>query len=106
MKPFDGLKIDDIVKAVIEDEPELASHADKLARSLKDVQEMNIKMAYINPAQLRQRANLSQNQFADALGISVNTLRSWEQGQRQPSGAVRVLLSLLNKHPNLVAEIV
>jgi len=54
-------------------------------------------------AATRHKSGLSQRQFATAIGISVNTLKSWEQGQ--PSGAAGVLLSLLGSHPELIAEI-
>ena len=43
-------------------------------------------------ASTRKRLRLSQNQFAELLGISVKTLHNWEQGRRQPTGAARVLL--------------
>ncbi|VXB67488.1 hypothetical protein ENHYDAX1_40001 [Enhydrobacter sp. AX1] len=48
---------------------------------------------------------MSQSQFAKSLGISVNTLKSWEQGQRKPSGSAQVLLKLLGKKPELIDEI-
>ena len=35
---------------------------------------------------LRLFVGLTQQQFADALGISVHTLRNWEQGRRSPEG--------------------
>lgn len=35
----------------------------------------------------RMRLGLSQDQFADAFGVSASTLRKWEQGQRSPTGA-------------------
>lgn len=43
--------------------------------------------------------------WSDAYGISVNTLKSWEQGQRKPSGSAQVLLKLLGKKPELIDEI-
>lgn len=43
------MNIDDIVKAVIDDEPDLASQSEKLARSLKDVQDLNFSIAYQRP---------------------------------------------------------
>jgi DNA-binding transcriptional regulator YiaG len=43
--------------------------------------------------QLRRTAKLSQPAFARALGISVWTLRNWEQGKRRPRGPGRALLA-------------
>ena len=43
---------------------------------------------------LRKFVGLSQTQFAAALGISVYTLRNWEQGRRVPDGPALALLRL------------
>ncbi len=55
---------------------------------------------------IRERYGLSQNKFAALLGISVATLRNWEQGRRKPEGAARVLLSIAAKHPEAVLDTV
>ncbi len=51
---------------------------------------------------IREQVGLPQSRFASLLGVSVRTVRSWEQGRRHPSGAARVLLSLLEKNPDRV----
>ena len=38
---------------------------------------------------LRRFTGLTQQAFANALGISVHTLRNWEQGRRSPDGPAR-----------------
>lgn len=43
--------------------------------------------------------DLTQEQFAAMLGISVRTLRNWEQGRRVPEGPAMVLLRVADKHP-------
>ncbi len=53
---------------------------------------------------IRRRFKLSQPKFAGLLGISVGTLRNWEQGRRQPEGAARVLLVVAAKHPEAVLD--
>jgi putative transcriptional regulator len=55
-------------------------------------------------AQARQRAGLSQAQFAEALGISKRTLQEWEQGRRSPSGAAQALIRIAKRHPEVVRE--
>ena len=55
---------------------------------------------------IRSSLKLSQHAFASAFGISVATLRNWEQGRRQPTGAARVLLRVAAKHPKAVLEAV
>ncbi len=55
---------------------------------------------------IRERYKLSQTEFAALLGISVKTLRNWEQGRRTPHGAARVLLQVADKHPEAVWDVV
>lgn len=56
--------------------------------------------------QIRARYDLSQSEFAAMLGISVATLRNWEQGRRAPEGPARVLLQVAAKHPDAVWDVV
>jgi putative transcriptional regulator len=50
----------------------------------------------------RKRLGLSQDQFADVFGISVSSLRKWEQGQYEPSGAAKALLKVTALEPEVV----
>ena len=59
-----------------------------------------------NIKRLRASYRLSQGQFAAVLGISVSTLRNWEQGRRLPEGPARVLLQVADKHPEVVCDVV
>jgi putative transcriptional regulator len=47
---------------------------------------------------------LSQQKFADALGVSTRTLQEWEQGRRKPSGAARTLLMIAVRHPEVLRD--
>lgn len=60
----------------------------------------------VDVAELRKRFNLSQPKFASMLGISVGTLRNWEQKRREPEGPARVLLQVASKHPEAVLSTV
>ncbi|MDR2892724.1 MAG: helix-turn-helix domain-containing protein [Deltaproteobacteria bacterium] len=53
----------------------------------------------------RMQLEMSQQQFAAMLGISVRTLHDWEQGRREPSGAARTLLKIAARHPDVVREV-
>lgn len=53
---------------------------------------------------LRRFVGLSQTQFAEALGISVHTLRNWEQGRRRPEGPALGLLRIAARHPRIIRE--
>jgi putative transcriptional regulator len=55
---------------------------------------------------IREGYNLTQEQFATMLGISVSTLRNWEQGRRVPEGPAMVLLRVADKHPEAVLDTV
>jgi putative transcriptional regulator len=50
-------------------------------------------------AGIRAQLGLSQERFAQAFGISVDTLQNWEQGRRQPTGPAKVLLRIAAKNP-------
>jgi DNA-binding transcriptional regulator YiaG len=59
-----------------------------------------VEAAALNVAAIRAKALLdpggpclTQENFARAIGVPVGTLRQWEQGRRQPTGAARVLLA-------------
>ena len=54
---------------------------------------------------IRQHYGLSQDKFASLMGISVATLRNWEQGRRKPEGPARVLLMVAAKHPEALLEL-
>ncbi len=53
---------------------------------------------------LRRFVGLTQQQFAEALGISVHTLRNWEQGRRSPEGPALALLRVAARHPRVLRE--
>ena len=55
---------------------------------------------------IRTNYKLSQGEFAMLLGISVATLRNWEQGRRTPDGPARILLQVAAKHPDAVWDVV
>ena len=55
---------------------------------------------------IREQYGLSQDKFASLIGISVGTLRNWEQGRRRPEGPARVLLRVAARHPEAVLDVV
>src|SRR4051794_21113974 len=70
-----------------------------------------VEAAALNVAAIRAKALLgpggpclTQENFARAIGVPVGTLRQWEQGRRQPTGAARVLLALIDRNPSIVRE--
>jgi putative transcriptional regulator len=60
-----------------------------------------------NPSDVKGvRASLQQSQqeFAQMIGVSVATLRNWEQGRRVPEGPARALLLVAARNPKAVAD--
>jgi DNA-binding transcriptional regulator YiaG len=55
-------------------------------------------------AALRRFVGLTQDEFARAVGISVHTLRNWEQGRRKPEGPAIALLRIAARHPRIIRE--
>jgi DNA-binding transcriptional regulator YiaG len=53
---------------------------------------------------LRTFLGLTQERFASAVGISVHTLRNWEQGRRRPDGPALALLRIAARHPRVILE--
>ena len=54
---------------------------------------------------LREQFGLSQDKFANLVGIGVGTLRNWEQGRRKPEGPARVLLRVASLHPEALLNV-
>ena len=55
-----------------------------------------------NAATIRHKLGLTQEAFSALMGVSVQTLRNWEQGTRQPRGAALALLRIVEKHPTVL----
>ncbi|MGQ0532023.1 MAG: helix-turn-helix domain-containing protein [Caulobacteraceae bacterium] len=51
---------------------------------------------------IRKKLGFTQEEFAESFGVSVGTLRNWEQGARLPEGPARVLLTVIDKEPAAV----
>ena len=86
---------------------------DELARSVR--QAGKIRRSQIKASRVREygaadvkairlRLGKSQPDFALMIGVSVATLRNWEQGRRSPVGPARALLKVAAENPDLVAQ--
>jgi putative transcriptional regulator len=54
---------------------------------------------------IREKMGLSQASFANRFGLSVYSLRNWEQGKRLPDPAARAYLKVIDKAPDIVAKV-
>lgn len=82
---------------------------DDLKQSLKEA--ASIRRGELSPGRvteiaspdaksIRAKVGLSQNEFAQLIGVKVATLRNWEQHRRQPTGAATALLTIVEKEPD------
>jgi putative transcriptional regulator len=65
------------------------------------------RSAVFRPADVkavRAKLGASQAEFALMIGVSVATLRNWEQGRRMPEGPALALLRVAAKHPDIVVD--
>ena len=65
----------------------------------------DILLPIVNVHEARDRLKLTQKQFAITFGVSIATLRNWEQGRRLPTGAAKVLLKIIQKEPEIVKRV-
>jgi putative transcriptional regulator len=56
----------------------------------------------IDVSLIRKKMKLSQSEFAEKFGLSVATLRDWEQGRRSPDNTARTLLAVIERRPEAV----
>ena len=90
----------DTFSRIMEGLDEAVRHA-----SEEDVQDLVVHVPEsLDVAKIRERTALSQPAFARSVGVSVATLRQWEQRRRQPEGPARVLLAMVDRNPRIVLE--
>ncbi len=56
-------------------------------------------------AKIRQKLALTQDEFANFMGVKVKTLQNWEQKRREPHGPARSLLRIAEKAPEAILKI-
>jgi putative transcriptional regulator len=58
-----------------------------------------------NPRRLRQRLNLTQEEFARQFEIGLATIRDWEHGTRRPDSAAKTYLRIIERDPEAVRRL-
>ena len=67
--------------------------------------EHQVAVPLLDVAAVRERLAMTQEEFAATFGVSVATLRNWEQGRRLPRGPARVLLQVIAQEPAAVKRV-
>src|SRR5438874_13757248 len=82
-------------------------HRQKWSRPLA----LRCRSAHINTMRpeevkaVRYKLKQTQADFALMIGVSVNTLQSWEEGRHRPDGPAEALLRVAAKSPKMVARV-
>lgn len=63
-----------------------------------------VEVPAIDVRAARKRLGLTQAAFAAKFGFQPATLRNWEQGRTRPDGPARVLLAVIDRHPEAVED--
>lgn len=58
--------------------------------------------AHVDVKAVRTKLGMTQQTFAARFGFSINTLRHWEQGKREPEGPMRAYLLVIERAPRTV----
>lgn len=67
---------------------------------------VHLPRSAIDVRAIRGELGLSRPAFAERFGLAVAAVRDWEQGLRRPDPAARVLLMVIARSPDVVAEAV
>lgn len=54
---------------------------------------------------IRTSLNATQQDFANVIGSSLDTVKSWESKRRNPTGPTAKLLMAISKHPGLYQDL-
>ena len=69
----------------------------------KTIKAVNIPQD-INPRAIRQKLNMTQEEFSARYGFNLYTLRNWEHNRRHPDKAVLAYLYAISKNPEQIEE--
>jgi len=76
------------------------------ARGEEDLREDQIHFVdEPDPRAIRDKLDLTQREFAGLLDVSVDTVRNWEQGRRQPEGPAEMLLRVADRKPQALLDV-
>jgi len=97
-----GTKPTDITDELIASMQEAAS----ILRGEVEPARVHLPPGSIDVRAIRDKLSLSRPAFAERFGLAVGAIRDWEQGLRRPDPAARVLLMVIDRNPDVVAETV
>lgn len=80
----------------------------ELISALKEAKKKGLVTLQASPdvSKLRKKLKLTQREFSAVYHINIETLRKWEQGQRDPDSISRAYLKCIQNNPALIRELV
>lgn len=87
-------------KDLIEAMSEALAHAE--GAHAPGIRVHSVDLGAVDARSIRRKLDLTQEEMARVLGTSPSGYRKWEQGLRQPSGAARTLLRVMEHEPEAV----
>ena len=92
---FDAMTEEEIQQNALDDPDNPPRTAEELARMRR----------VPNPRRLRERLNMTQEEFARQFEIGLDTVRDWEQGVRRPDSAAKTYLRVIEKNSEAVIQL-
>ena len=68
------------------------------------VRQTTVRIPEVDVRRVRQKLGLSQAEFAAKFRFTPASVRNWEQGRRRPEGPARVLLAVIDRHPEAIED--
>lgn len=59
----------------------------------------------VDVKKVRAKLKMSQGEFSLHYGFKPATIRDWEQGRRKPDRAARILLTVIDKEPDVIERV-
>jgi len=80
----------------------------EIISALKEAKKKGLVTLQTSPdvGKLRKKLKLSQREFSAVYHINIETLRKWEQGQRDPDSISRAYLKCIQNDPALIRKLV
>lgn len=91
-------------KRLFDDLKESLQEAVQISQGLKKPARV-FKYDPVDVKQIREQVNVTQQVFAQMIGVSVDTVQNWEQGRRIPTGPAQVLLRVFENDPQAVIKV-
>jgi putative transcriptional regulator len=91
----------DLVNSLTEDQIKTSALNDK-DNPLLTKQELENLQRIPDLKNIRNKLNMTQEQFAKSFSLPLGTIRDWEQGAKYPDTAARILLRVIARNPQAV----